>query len=202
MSAGLDPGYDVGHLSSGAGIELYSVLAGGGSDYNFARQALPVSEAGSLVVPVGVDFAGGGEITFSAFTVPLGANRFWLEDRKSGTFTDLNSNSYTVTLPANTYGTGRFFIIASVNTPTGTGQPEADDTGLRIWSFGGRVIIQGEVGDGSLCEIYNTGGGKILERKLTGGEMNTVALPSESSGVYLVRVTDGVKVTARKVVIL
>jgi len=202
MSAGLDPGYDVGHLSSGAGIELYSVLAGGGSDYNFARQALPVSEAGSLVVPVGVDFAGGGEVTFSAFTIPLEGKKFWLEDRKSGTFTDLNSNSYTVTLPANTYGTGRFFIISSVNTPTGIVQPGAGDEGLRIWHSGGRVIIQGDVSEGSLCEIYKMNGAKVLAGKLTGGEMNTVNLAPGTNGVIIVRITDGIKITTRKLAIV
>mgnify|MGYP001202572350 CR=1 FL=1 len=202
MSAGLDPGYDVGHLSSGADIEIYSVLAGGGSDYNFARQALPVTEAGSLAVPVGVDFPGGGEVTFTAFTIPLEGKKFWLEDRVARTYTDLNTKSYTVTLPANTYGTGRFYIIASVNTPTGIDQHETDDGGLRIWSSGGRVIIQGEVSEGSLCGIYKMNGTKLLDRKLTGGEMNTVELIPGTNGVIIVRITDGIKVTTRKLAVI
>ena len=80
---------------------------------------------------MGIDSEKGGEVTFSAFTVPLENYKFWLEDRTAGTFTNLNTNTYTVTLPANTYGTGRFFIIASTNTPTGIEKPQADDTGVR-----------------------------------------------------------------------
>ena len=152
-------------------------------------------------MPVGVDFAGGGEVTFSAFTIPLEGKKFWLEDRTAKTYTELGTNSYTVTLPSNTYGTGRFFIIASTNTPTGIGQPEADDGGLRIWHSGGRVIIQGDVSEGSLCEIYKMNGAKVLAGKLTGGEMNTVDLAPGTNGVIIVRITDGIKVTTRKLAI-
>ena len=199
MSAGLDPGYDVGLLSSGGDVEIYTLLSGGGSDFNFARQALPVTEADRMVIPVGIDSEIGGEVTFSAFTIPLGTTKFWLEDRVTRTYTDLNTNSYTVTLPANTYGTGRFYIIASVNTPTGIDQPEADDGGLRIWSSGGRVIIQGEVNEGSLCEIYDIRGSKVLEKRLAASMMNTVDLPPQTNGVIIVKVKDGLKTDTRKI---
>ena len=199
MTSGLDPGYDIGLLSSGADVEIYTLLAGGGNDVSFTRQALPTDGARELVVPVGVDSKAGGDVTFSAFTVPLGSNRFWLEDRKTGTFTDLTTKSYTVTLPANTYGTGRFYILASTNTPTGIGGPEAGTDGLRIWKSQERIIIQGEVSEGSLCEIYDIAGKKLVDTRLTGGEMNTVDLPSGTKGVLIVKVTDGPRTVTRKI---
>ena len=64
------------------------------------------------------------------------------------------------------------------------------------------MIIKGEVSDRAICEVYDLRGKKILETKLTDGELNTVTLPSGSHGVYLVRVVDGVKVTTRKVALL
>ena len=36
---------------------------------------------------------------------------------------------------------------------------------------------------------------------MTGGELNTVALPEGLTGIVIVRVTDGLKVTTRKVAV-
>ena len=163
MTAGLDPGYDIGLLSSGSDVDIYTILAGKDNDVNFTRQALPVAGADTIIVPVGIDTEQGGEVTFSAYTVPLGHNKFWLEDRTMGIFTDLNTNTYTVTIPANTYGTGRFFIIASINTPTSIEKPQADDTDIRVWTSNEKVIIKGEVSDRAICTVYDMRGQKILE---------------------------------------
>jgi hypothetical protein len=64
------------------------------------------------------------------------------------------------------------------------------------------VIIKGEVSDKAVCEIYNVNGKKILDIRLSGGELNTIAIPSGLKAVFIVRVTDGVKVTTRKVALL
>ena len=111
MTTGLDPGYDVGQFSTGPEVEIYTSLVEKDNSVNFARQALPMTDCDKNIVPVGIDSEKGGEVTFSAYTVPLDNYNFWLEDRNTGIFTDLTGDTYTVTLPANTYGTGRFFII-------------------------------------------------------------------------------------------
>jgi len=202
MTAGLDPGYDVGLLSSGADVEIYTLLTSGGNDFSFTRQALPISGAETITVPVGLDSEKGGEVTFSAYTVPLGTNKFWLEDRQAGIFTDLTTKSYTVTLPAKSYGTGRFYIIASTNTPTGITLPGTEITGLRIWSSHDKVIIQGEVSEGTICRIYDMAGRNIVEKRLKGGEMNTVDLPLFTNGIIIVKVIDGTKTVTRKVMVI
>ncbi|MHC1731100.1 MAG: DUF2341 domain-containing protein [Bacteroidales bacterium] len=202
MTAGLDPGYDIGLMSSGPDVDIYTTLSLADNGVNFTRQALPVTGADKLKVAVGIDSENGGEVTFSAVTVPIGTNRFWLEDRVTGTFTDLSTKSYTVTLPAKTFGTGRFFIIASANTPTGINVPQSDELGIRIWASKDKIIIKGEVSDKAICEIYELSGQKVIETQLNDGELNTVTLPSGSHGVYLVRVLDGEKSTTRKVALL
>jgi hypothetical protein len=169
---------------------------------NFARQALPLTDCDKNIIPVGIDSEKGGEVIFSAYTVPIGTYKFWLEDRLTGTFTNLNTNTYTVTLPDNTYGTGRFFIIASANSPTGIERPQAEDTGMRAWMSNDKLIIKGKVSDRAICEVYNMGGQKILETRLADGELNAVSLPTGLKGVYLVRVVDGMKVTTRKLALL
>jgi hypothetical protein len=203
MTTGRDPGYDVGQLSTGPDVEIYTTLVLKDNSVNFARQALPLTDSEKNIIPVGIDTEKGGEVTFSAYTVPIEDKKFWLEDRVTGTYTNLNTNTYTITLPAKTYGTGRFFIIASTNTPTGISDLSgADGTDLRIWTSDDKVIIKGAVSEGALCEIYDTGGRKVLMIRLTGGELNTVTMPSVSKGVFLVRVIDEGKVTMGKVVIL
>lgn len=202
MTTSLDTGYDVALLSANPDVEVYTTLMQKDNDVNFARQVLPLAGCENYVIPVGVDTEKGGEVTFSAFTIPLDGYKFWLEDRKAGIFTEISTKSYTVTLPSKTYGTGQFFIIASTNTPTGVEKPVTDETGLRIWTANGQVIISGEVSERAFCEIYDMQGKRIGERQLEDGELNTVALPSALHGVFIVRVVDGLKVNTRKVVIL
>jgi hypothetical protein len=202
MTTGLDPGYDIGLFNAGQDIELYTTLALKDNSVNFTRQALPISGADTIIIPVGIDSEKGGEVTFSADVELLGNCKFWLEDRTTGTFTDLNTNTYTVTLPGKIYGTGRFFIIASTNTPTAIEKPQAEDTDLRVWISNDKVIIKGGVSNKAVCDVYDLNGQKILEIKLGDNDLNTVTLPSGLHGVYLVRVVDGVKVTTRKVALL
>ncbi|MRR24402.1 T9SS type A sorting domain-containing protein [bacterium] len=202
MTAGLDPGYDVGLLTSGKNAEIYTTLVTADNRVNFARQILPVPGEEKLVVPVGVDSRKGGEVAFEAFTVPAGDKKFWLEDRTKGKFIDLSKESYSTILPADTYGTGRFFIIASANMPTGVnGNPVDEGTGLRIWTYDGMIIIKGPVSDGSVCELYNSAGSKILTCRLPDTGLNTVTLPVRLNGVFIVRVIDGEKIVTVKLVI-
>ena len=202
MTTGLDPGYDVGQLSTGPDVEIYTALVEKDNSVNFSRQALPVEGYEKSIIPVGIDSEKGGEVAFSAYTVPLEDKKFWLEDRVTGIFTDLNNNTYTVTLPAKTYGTGRFFIIASANTPTGMEKPQVDETGIRVWTSNDQLIIKGEVSGEAICSVYDMRGQKIVETQLNDGELNTVTLSSGLHGVYLVRVVDGMKVTTRKIALL
>ena len=201
MTTGLDPGYDIGQLSTGPAVEIYTTQVSEDISINLARQALPISRADTIIVPVGIDSEKGGEITFSAFTVLVGSNKFWLEDRTSATFTDLTTKSYRTIIPANTYGTGRFFIHSSTNSPTGI-QPQSEESWIRIWTYDDKVIIKGNVGERAICEIYNYRGQQVLKTNLTDGELNTVDLYSKLKGVYMVRILDGVKVYTQKVVLL
>ena len=202
MTVGLDPGYDVGQFTTVPEVEIYTSLVEKGNSVNFTRQALPLAGVDKNIIPVGIDSEKGGEVTFSAYTVPIGSYKFWLEDRKTGIITDLSTKSYTVTIPGKTYGTGRFFIIASINTPTDIDKLHSEDTGVRIWTSNDKLLIKGEVSDNTLCEVYDMRGQRVLVTNLNDKEMNTIDLPSGLSGVYLIRVTDGAKVTTAKVALL
>lgn len=202
MTCGLDPGFDVGLMSTGPAVEIYTTLVQDDNAVNMTRQALPVAGADTLSIPVGIDCYAGAEVTFSAYTVPIGNRKFWLEDRTSGTFTDITTKSYTVTLPGDTYGTGRFFIIASTNTPTGIRNPVSDVTKLRVWAAYDKIIIRGEVTGTAVCELFDLNGKRVLARQLGDGSLNTIDIPSGLHGIYMVRVIDGPEVTTVKIPIL
>ncbi len=202
MTVGLDPGYDVGLMSYGPGAGIYTALVED-NGINFTRQALPVNGSVKNIIPVGIDFEKGGEVTFSADIEPLRSYKFWLEDRTTGIVTDLGTKTYTVTLPAQTYGTGRFFVFVAAGRSI---RPRTDNANLldvRIWSTQDRdVNIQGVVSERATCEVYDTFGKKIFETRLTDGGYNSFNMPSVGKGVYLVKVTDGDMISTQKVVFL
>lgn len=200
MTKGLDPGYDVGLISSAPGLGIYTALVED-NGVNFARQALPINGFNQNVVPVGIDFEKGGEVVFSADVEPLRNFKFILEDRLTNTFTELNSTGYSVNLPPKTYGTGRFFLHVSAGRSL---RPTTDNHGLpdiRIWLAGNNSVkIQGALSNNAICQIYDSRGNKINETRLNDSLLNTVTIQSVSRGVYLVVVTDGGKVHTGKVV--
>ncbi len=204
MTIGLDPGYDIGLMSAGPGIEIYSVLATDDKSVNYTRQALPVAGIDTIVVPIGLDSRNSGDITFSAETVPLNSYKYLLEDRQTGIITDLGRKTYTTSISGDSYGTGRFFLhTTAINRrkyKPETDYPEMVD--VRIWSSGERVIIAGNVSDKAICEIYDMNGQKVLLNHLTDGELNIVKTGSTIKGAIIVKIVDGTKVITKKVVIL
>ncbi len=198
MSTGLDPGYDIGLLSSGRNVEIYTALVKD-NGFEFARQALPLAGYENNIIPVGVDAPNGGTVTFSAYMVPIENGTFWLEDRTAGLITDLGRENYTVALPKNTLGTGRFFIHASPLTSTERVILRNDLT-VRIWTSNQKVYIEGEVSAKAKASVYDMLGRKIYESRLQDERYNTFELPSVVKGVYMVRVDDGARTTTRKVV--
>ena len=64
------------------------------------------------------------------------------------------------------------------------------------------MIIKGGLNDGAFCEIYDLHGREIIELQLTDNQLNIIDLPHGIKGIILVRVTDGLKVTLRKLTVI
>jgi hypothetical protein len=202
MSAGLDPGYDIGFISGGAAIEIYSHLPVTGN-VNYTRQALPLAGADSVIIPIGIDTRTGGEITFSADAVTFKSYRYLLEDRQTGIFIDISKREYKTTVAPETYGTGRFYLHTAyadrrIARPS---LPDNESGEVRIWTYGHDVIIKGPLSAGSLCEVFSLQGQKVLSVSLENEELNTISTTSHLKGTYIVRVTDREKVYTAKVFI-
>lgn len=151
MTAGLDPGYDIGLMSDGHDPGIFTTLVKDNGNW-FARQALPFEtgdpeglsfESGSRqahlknggtpdnpVIPVGINSHNGGVVTFLAEIRLPATGTFFLEDRKAGVFTDLKIGDYRVDLPPQTQGTGRFFLHYSAN-----GQSPGEIPTLTLFSY-------------------------------------------------------------------
>jgi hypothetical protein len=203
MTADLDPGYDVGQYSIGPEVEIYTNLPVGDNLNNMTRQALPVTNCDKYIIPVGIYTENGGEMVFSADIIPLSGYKFYLEDRSAGIFTDLNEAGYSVNIKPATYGTGQFYIHTSGSVLTGIDSEKkiSDSDNLKIWVSDKTLIIKGNVGSKASCEVYDLNGRKVLIKSLGEGEMNSVAMPSGSRGVFIVRVKDGLKIHTIKAVI-
>ncbi len=75
-----------------------------------------------------------------------------------------------------------------------------DMLNVRVWTSNGMVNIEGMVSDKATVAMYDMMGRKLVDRRLSGSDRNSFAVPSETRGVYLVKVIDGVRVFSGKVV--
>lgn len=204
MTTGLDPMYDVGKMGLASGIDIYTALVED-NGVNFARQALSPYGYENPVIPVGLECSEGGIINFSADVEPLRGFHYWLEDRETGVMTDLSSGGgYSVSVPQGTTGTGRFFMHISVWRPERQGVARSRDfPGIRVWAAGDQqVVIKGEVSEQTHCEVHTISGQKIYEKRLAGGDYNTITLPGTAKGVYLITVIDGEQRVTQRVTLL
>ena len=199
---GLDVGYDAGIFKPDPNFALYTRLVED-NGVDFQLQCLPTNEYGKLIIPVGIDSKSGGDIVFSAETVQLDPTcKVILEDRLNNTFTDLTQGTYKVAIKANTIGADRFFlhtsdIVSGINDQGVTGSDE-----LKAYAVSNTEIrIIGEVADNTDLKMYDVLGRFVLEKRLGGGSLNTIAIPSVKSGAYLLNIVSGKRAQTIKVLI-
>ncbi|MDR6845931.1 hypothetical protein [Flavobacterium granuli] len=114
MKKDLDPAFDAGMFKMNEGIDLYThLLDDNGVD--FAVQCLPLDDYQTFRIPLGLDYPAGGLVQFTAETVDLPEGmEFYIEDKTTGVLSRIDSNKtgYSVTLPSQFKGTGRFYLLA------------------------------------------------------------------------------------------
>lgn len=111
MTSGIDVGYDAGLFTENEVYNLFSKVLEEENDLKLIVQALPSNWNEIMVVPLGLQYNNGGEVTFSvsSFTMPDDVT-VWFEDREANIFTTITAESYSVTLLANSNPLGRFFL--------------------------------------------------------------------------------------------
>jgi hypothetical protein len=198
MTKGLDPTYDAGLLRGSSGLSVYTrLLADNGID--FAIQCLPET-FDNLVIPVGVEYKTGGEITFSMQTIELPSTiNITLEDKTKGTFTSLKDGAvHKATIVAGANGIGRFYI--HVNGIVSSSPLTSLSSGIKAYFENGSIVIIGEVGSSAKAYLNDINGRILGTFNLKTGSRNTLPAEGLISGVYLLKINDGNKRDVIKIV--
>ncbi|MFY9152761.1 MAG: hypothetical protein WAO52_12135 [Prolixibacteraceae bacterium] len=198
MSKGLDPTYDAGLLKGSADLSIYSFLVEN-NGIPFAIQALPENENNNLVIPVGLDFKSGGEITISSelFNLPQECLVI-LEDKSNKTFTDLSKKVYTTYLDVNSSIADRFLLHTSYLT-TGSGLDISD---IKLNAFSIRNVeirINGKVSKKAVATLFDIQGRTVLIKNLDEGSVNVIQTQNIKTAVYLLLVNDNGKLQSFKI---
>lgn len=201
MTKGLDPTYDAGLLRGTNGLSLYTKLVDD-NGVDFAIQCLPETGAEQMVIPVGLESKVGGEVRFSAVITSLPAGcTVLLEDRVAKTVTDLSDGKEMVaTVSANTAGTGRFYLHMSKLTTGNDLTPEASFN-LKAYVSGEQIVIEGRVSGQAKASLYDSKGSQLGLYNLEEGTRNAIPATGLSSGLYILKVTDGKNAFTSKLVI-
>lgn len=185
MTKGLDPTYDAGLLKGGADLLVYTKLVQD-NGIPFAIQALPDNDFTNMVIPVGLDFKTGGEVTFSSENLNLPSDcKVILEDKLTKTFTDLSKGVYKVTLAANTSIMDRFQLH--------TADPVLDKITEKLTAYAIRnteIRVIGDVSKEAIATLYDIHGRVVVVKQLEEAGTNTIPLPGLKTGIYMLSVKD------------
>jgi hypothetical protein len=198
-TTGLDKGYDAGIFKSDPTFAVFTKLVDD-NNVNFGLQCLPELSAKTMIIPVGIDFPAGGDVTISAqlLSFPEESNII-LEDRLLNTntsFKDVNSR-YTATIAANSMPTGRFYLHVSGNEQV-TGIQESVDKRINAWMERDEIVIYGVSENNAVAKLFDIRGGSVLVKNLDKTVTNRINVNGITSGIYMLQVVENGKRTGIK----
>jgi hypothetical protein len=193
-TAGLDKGYDAGILKADPLFSVFTNLVDN-NNVEFGLQCLPLTNTGSLTIPVGIDFSAGGEVTFSAHLLNLPSEcNIVFEDRLLNVTTSFNSNksAYKTMLAANSKGTGRFYLHVSDNQVTSIWN-EAELNKITAWLERDEIVINGITENKAVAMLYDLRGSAVLVRNLEKIPTNRINVNGLTAGIYMLHVNENGK---------
>ncbi len=191
MTNGLDPTYDVGKFKGNPNLALYTKLVDGSSNVDFAVQALPDVTTEEILIPVGLDFPAGGEISFavdlsSGFSADT---KVYLEDTHNQTLTQLNLEDaiYSTTVAQGTAGSGRFNLVFEKYSATGIVNPAAENK-FKVYNSNNTVYINGPANAETSFALYSIDGKIWTSRRAENMNQNSIDASAFPAGIYLLRI--------------
>jgi trimeric autotransporter adhesin len=205
MTYGLDPSYDAGKLKGNPDLALYSKLVDGSSNVDFAVQALPDVSFEEVRIPLGLDFPAGGEVTFSLEM----SNGFrtdaevFLEDIQNLTLTRLNVEDakYTTNIASGTEGDGRFNLLVTKYTATGTDNPAAENN-FTVFNHGNIIYINGPANAETQFSLYSIDGKLWTSRQAENLNQNRIDASPFPAGIYMLKINNNGLSQTQKLVIM
>lgn len=196
----LDLGLDIGLFDGVASdLNIYTHLTENNEGIKFGKQALPLSEIESTVVPIGVKAIANKEIILSIshnFSKNL---QIYLEDREKNTFTLFNNGKIKISTEENIDGVGRFFIHVSSkslsttnNTLNNVSIYQSNTTNLKV------VGLSNVKTDLSIYSIF---GSKVVNTSFLAKGNDNISLPKLATGVYLIQIESEVGKLNRKIIL-
>lgn len=202
MTTGLDPSYDVGALSSGS-FRLYTDLVTDKQGIEFAIQSLPENSYETLEVPVGLNLPQGGNVSFKAdgIILPEGVYPI-LEDRQLKVKTMLKTvaDAYTVSVPAQTAGIGRFYLSFGNLTPAE--EVTQSEPRYSAWFADRKIIIYGSVPREGTAILYDLKGRILGHYPLLKENRNEIAAQHLANGMYILHIQGETGTQVMKVVVV
>lgn len=189
-SSSFDSDFDAYKLMS-LNSEVGQIFSKGNAEYSI--NSLPQVTSG-VEVPVSIMVGVAGEYTIQAAELnSFGENvAIYLEDKELNRVVNLKETP-VYTFMASPGTDDRFKVL--FNTATGIEDPQAE--GFVYAS--GKTIFIGNM-DGAV-EIYNLSGQLIISGEISGSSLNSMNLPDVAEGIFIVKIINGNKVTARKVLV-
>ena len=151
------------------------------------------------IISVGVIANAGKEITFSLESENLGDDiSIYLEDKLTRAFINVSETTYKATITEEAQTVGRFYIHT---TESSLSSENLNVNNISIYQSSLNEITIKGLTDEATFTMFSITGQKVLETRVRFNEQAKVRLPSLNSGVYIIRVSDGIHQTNRKFVI-
>jgi len=156
----------------------------------------------AISIPLGVNANAGEQLTFSITdtTLPSTIN-VYLEDTTNNTTTLLNTSDYIINPILDISGTGRFYIRLEEQALSNN---DAVFERIKIYTkeTPKMIYIHGVLKEDTNAKVYDLQGRLVHSSILDSNNLiNQIDASTFSAGIYVVRLSNGVQETSKKVVI-
>ncbi|MDN3491447.1 T9SS type A sorting domain-containing protein [Winogradskyella bathintestinalis] len=197
---GLDLGYDAKLFrESSLSFSLYSHLVEDNEGASMAIQSLETLN-GEVIIPLGLKVEEGEQVKFSIENSTLSSDiEIYLEDNLTNTFTLLNDANYTFVTNTALSGTGRFYLrIGNVSLS----QINKELNSLNLYTANQKIFVKGQLLQATQMGVYDSLGRLVMRSSLeTGSNTNEIDVAHLSTGIYIVKLTNGKQKLTQKVIL-
>ena len=200
---GMDAGYDSAVFDGQApAFAIYSHLVEDNAGLDLGAQAVNYDAVNNVIIPLSINANQGEQLTISILenNIPEGVDMY-LEDTLNNTFTLLNTSDFIITPSTNLSGTGRFFLRFTAEALS-ISEENFETIQMFTTSSPKTLFIKGVLENDTAVEIYDIQGRIVLASILNSSRnSNEIDISELTTGIYIVRLKDGIHQKSQKVII-